>query len=421
MVLALLFKALAALVLAGVAFAAGYVVAVRRVRALVQAAVAEIAPPLREESPVTEPSRVRFAQDPAEGTTEWQRSMQEIGERMRGAGVRLAFFVHGSFVGDDPLAIAHTVEGALPALPGVGRALRGFTRAKISRVLGDLSNFPRDYVDAFAAATGVPSSDFTWSGENHHAARIQGAVRLARALALHGGGSLRQGDRILLVGHSHGGQLFAILSQLLARVRGYDELAAAAQVRGEDLGALEEHLTLLRRCRVDAVTFGTPPRYGWARGAGFRLLHVVNHRGGAPRAASLLGFLHTRSGDYVHQIGGHGSDFPAPTAAERAANARLEAVLGEGTNVRAWLRQLASGVRVPSEGRTVLVDYGDSASVVPNFWATGFGHAAYTRRDAMLFHARLVATELYPSEAPRLPAAKSPGDSSFRGLARLVR
>ncbi len=420
MVFVFLLKVAAVLAVAALAFAAGYVVALRRTRRSL-ALLHEAVPPLRADPPQLEPARVKFAQEPEEGTPEWRREMQEVGERMRGARVRLAFFVHGSFVGDDPLAIAHTVEGALPALPEVGRALRGFTRAQISRVLGDLSNFPRDYVEAFANATGVPAADFTWSGENHHTARIQGAVRLARALALHGGGALRPGDRVLLVGHSHGGQLFAILSQLLARARGYEELLAAARARDEDLGALEDHLALLRRCEVDVVTFGTPPRYGWARGAGFRLLHVVNHRGAAPRASSLLGFLHTRSGDYVHQLGGHGSDFPAPTAVERSANARLEAVLGEGTNLRAWLRQLASGVRVPTEGQTVLVDYGDAASVVPNFWATGFGHAAYTRRDAMLFHARLVATELYASAAPRLPPARTPGDSSFRGIARLVR
>jgi hypothetical protein len=44
------------------------------------------------------------------------------------------------------------------------------------------------------------------------------------------------------------------------------------------------------------------------------------------------------------------------------------------------------------------VDYGDAARLLPNFWATGFGHAAYTRRESMLFHLRLVATHFYPPE-----------------------
>ena len=250
---------------------------------------------------------------------------------------------------------------------------------------------------AFSRATGIDALAFTWSGENHHAARAQGAVRLARALALHGGGALRWGDRVLLVGHSHGGQLFALLSQLVARSHGHEELVSAARARGEDVAALEEHLTLLRGCSLDVATFGTPVRYGWAGGgARLRLLHVVNDRGGARRAPSLRGLLHTRHGDYVHRLGAPGSDFPAPTVRERAINGRLDRVLGNGRDVRAWLRHVARGLRVAPQGRTVLVDYGDDARAAPNFLATGLGHAAYTRRDAMLFHARLLASHFYP-------------------------
>jgi hypothetical protein len=201
---------------------------------------------------------------------------------------------------------------------------------------------------------------------------------------------------VLLVGHSHGGQLFAILSQLVARSPGYEELVEAARARGEDAGALEDHLALLRRCSIDVATFGTPPRYRWAPGVRLRLLHVVNHRGVGPDTPSLRGLLHTKHGDYVHQLGAHGSDFLAPTAQERTVNARLDRVLGKGRDVRAWLRHLARGSRVAPEGRTVLVDYGDDARAVPNFLATGLGHAAYTRRDAMLFHAALLANHFYP-------------------------
>src|ERR1700729_2532615 len=97
-----------------------------------------------------EPVRVAFMPDAAEGTADWQRAMREVGAQMRSAGVRLVVFAHGSFVGDDPLAIARVLEEALPMLPDLGRAVRGFTRVQISRVLGDLSNFPREYIEAFS-------------------------------------------------------------------------------------------------------------------------------------------------------------------------------------------------------------------------------------------------------------------------------
>jgi hypothetical protein len=393
-----------------IAFAAGYAVATVRTRPTAP----EIAPPVDAQGAAleAEPARVAFAPLAVEGTDDWRLAMKSLGERMRGAGVRLVVFVHGSFVGDDPLAIARAVEEAAPALPDIARALRGFTRTQVSRLLGDLSNFSPDYIEAFTAATGVDAIDYTWSGENHHAARVQGAVRLARTLVLHGGGALRRGDRALLVGHSHGGQLFAILSQLLTRAHGYDELVTAAGARGEDVTALEEHLGVLRGCALDVTTFGTPPRYGWARGANFRLLHVVNHRGAASRGLSWRGLLHTRQGDYVHQLGLPGFDLPAPAARDRAINARLDRILGVGTNVTAWIGHVTRGLRVAPHGHTVLVDYGDEGRSLPNFWATGFGHAAYTRREAMLFHATLLTDHFYP---PRSPEPRAHWTGRVRG------
>ena len=393
--LAIVLVGLVCTVVAIGAFGAGYAVAVARLRRFQTASTPS-------DAIVTtrlEPTRVAFTRLAAEGTPEWQGAMEDLGTRMRTAGTRVIVFVHGSFVGDDPLALARTLEGAVPAFPDLARALRGFTRAQVSRLLGDLSNFPRDYVDSLRAATGVEAIDFTWSGENHHAARVQEAVRLTRALALYSGGSLGAADRVLLIGHSHGGQLFALLSQLLARSRGYEELVGAAAARGEDVGVLEEHLDRLRRCAFDVATFGTPPRYEFARPPRFRLLHLVNHRKTSLRATSLRGLLHTRSGDYVHQLGAPGSDWPALSAKDRALNDRLDRILGVGTDLRAWLRHVAHGLRVSPHGHTLLVDYGDQARVVPNFLATGFGHAAYTRRDAMLFHLRLVADHFYPQTA----------------------
>jgi hypothetical protein len=383
----LLLLVLLLVVLSSGAFVAGYRIGTARARAL--APPPEPAPPASlQAAPEREPIRVAFVPHAAEGS-----------ERMRDAGVRLVVFSHGSFVGDDPLALARLVEEALPGLPELGalaRTIRDVTRAGVSRLLGDLSNYTADYVATFARATGIEAMEFVWSGENHHAARVHGAARLARAIALHGGGTVRPGDRVLLVGHSHGGQLFAVLSQLVARSRGHEDLVAAARARGEDVGALEDHLVLLRTLSLDVATFGTPLRYGWGRGLRLRLLHVVNHRGAAKRAPSLRGLLVTEHGDYVHQLGVHGSDFPAPTERERSLNARLDRVLGKGRDLRTWLRHLAQGARVPPQGQTVLVDYGDDARVAPNFLATGLGHAAYTRREAMLFHAQLVATHFYP-------------------------
>ena len=172
------------------AFAAGYAVATLRKRPTAPEPSLPIETVDGEASPKAEPARVTFTPLASEGMAEWVLAMKAVGDRMQHAGVQLVVFVHGSFVGDDPLAVARVVEEAAPAFPDIARALRGFTRTQISRLLGDLSNFSTDYIETFAAATGIDAIDHTWSGENHHAARVQGAVRLARATGLHGGGAL---------------------------------------------------------------------------------------------------------------------------------------------------------------------------------------------------------------------------------------
>ena len=57
---------------------------------------------------------------------------------MRGSDVRVVVFAHGSFVGDDPIAVARTVEDAVPVLPDIGHALRGVSRSQVSFIGGFL-------------------------------------------------------------------------------------------------------------------------------------------------------------------------------------------------------------------------------------------------------------------------------------------
>ena len=125
-----------------------------------------------------------------------------------------------------------------------------------------------------------------------------------------------------------------------------------------------------------------------------------NHRGETSRPLSCAA-CSTRGGATTCTSSAcRGSDLPAPVARDRAINARLDRVLGVGTDLATWLSHVKRGLRVSPHGHTVLVDYGDEARDLPNLWATGLGHAAYTRRDAMLFHATLLADRFYPPPAP---------------------
>jgi len=304
---------------------------------------------------------------------EWRAEMRAIGARLRAADVAAIVFVHGTFVGHDPLGLARLARRALPRTGGrVARALERTTREGIHAVLGDLGTYGAEYVALFERAIGgdIPCTRFAWSSENHHLARLRGAIDLARVLAVHAQMSPRR--RLVLIGHSHAGQLFALLSHFLASGGEAAALYDVARAHGVDTTGLADAIESLRACALDVVTQGAAPRYRWTPRAGIRAMHLVNER------------------DAIRRVAVHGSDLPAPTPSERAINARLVPLLGESTDARTLVQRALAPVRADTTGHTYFVDYGR------RFLRDGAGHGVYTRFDAMLFNARLMVDHFYP-------------------------
>jgi hypothetical protein len=284
--------------------------------------------------------------------------------------------VHGTFVGDDPLGLARLARRALPRTGGhVARALKRTTREGIRAVLGDLGNYGAPYVALFERAIGgdIPCTRFEWSSENHHLARLRGAIDLARVLAVHAEIAPRR--RIVLIGHSHAGQIFALLSHFLAAGGEAAALYDVARVHGVDTKGLAYAIESLRGCAIDVVTQGASPRYRWTPRSGMRAMHLVNEQ------------------DAIRRVAVDGSDLPAPTPSERKINARLVPILGEATDARTLVKGAFAPLRADATGHTYFVDYGTG------FLRHGAGHGVYTRFDAMLFNARLLVDHFYPTAA----------------------
>ncbi len=142
-------------------------------------------------------------------------------------GVSRVVLVHGTFMGDDPFAISETLDAIGEGSPLLSKPLKALA-AKLKNQIkpitdeinGDVGNYDANYCRQFQQLVGddpiVNLMQPTWSGQNHHFARADLAVRLLCMIADF---DLTEDESVLLWGHSHAGNGFAILTNLLANER----------------------------------------------------------------------------------------------------------------------------------------------------------------------------------------------------------
>lgn len=333
-------------------------------------------------------------------TAEFDECLDRAAERLVRADVRAVVLLHGTFVGLDPLGLARKLSRVWP---DASQRLQQANKRTLDLVVGDAGNFGRQprrtLASAFRAVGGATQvRTLDWSSENHHAARADAAVRLLQLLS-----QLPADGRILLIGHSHGGNVLALVTQLLSvdrRARRSFFRAARSYYRARKVDAprwpevarwLDS--AAFDKTRLDLVTLGTPVRYGWMA-EGRRLLHLVHRRaaGETPWRAEFPPDPRV-PGDLVQQLGIAGTNFPPSIFSWRArrANIRLSRLLQGGLRQRDLWKRLRRGVVLHDTGRTLLVDYAavdDDAQVL-------LGHAVYTRERWLPFHLQQIAKHLY--------------------------
>ena len=376
---------------------------------------------------------VRAEAGPEAGSPAFYAAMAPLGDQLRRAGVSAVYLVHGTFVGMDVLGILGELARVMPR---AGNAMRRLVAQVVTQITGDAGNYSAAYARIMHEALNPPGSRplpvrlFHWSGENHHLGRADGAIRLLAELADHWHSD---GSRVLLWGHSHGGNIFALISNLLAGPReAIDRFFRATEVywrwpvlKCVDIPVWNQVRQMLMgetRCPIDArrldfVTFGTPVRYGW-NPAGFgRLLHFVHHRPvpglpeyRAPFPPKWHRVVAGADGDYVQQLGIAGTDFMPSVlfVREWLADHRLRSILcDENIDAGGMLQRFRAGRIVPDAGTTLLVDYGPPQGGPIRHLA---GHAVYTRKKWMLFHLEESVRRLY--QQPESAESGQPAESA---------
>ncbi|MCA9121921.1 MAG: hypothetical protein H6822_26715 [Planctomycetaceae bacterium] len=339
-----------------------------------------------------------------------------MGQVLRAADVRAIYLVHGSFVGADASGLFREIARVSST---AAEPLRRLQKQLLDALAKDTGNYTVEFANEFESAVEIPGEPhlpvrlFNWSSENHHIGRADGAVRLIEALFDDEAAKL---GRVLIWSHSHGGNVLALMTNLLGgdsetreqffhacrsyyRWPGFNRVDLADWTRVRDL--LETEPSRARASLLDLVTFGTPVRYGWDSNGYGRLLHFIHHRpvpgidptaSAFPRDAEEV--FAARYGDYVQQFGIAGTNFAPGVWAWRAglADVRLGRLLQPRIRKRKLFERLKSDTRTHDEGTNLLVDYGLPTGHIGQHIA---GHAVYTRQDWLLFHAEEVARRFY--------------------------
>ncbi len=344
--------------------------------------------------------------------------------------VSRVILVHGTFVGNDPFAISETmtaVGGNIPALSGVLQKMADSLLQKMpdftASATKDIGNYTQGFRAEFQRLVGSdPTIELlspAWSSQNHHFARADLAVQLLHQLIQRPVPAMQ---RVLLWGHSHAGNAFAILTNLLANQRAdVERFFSAVEQPSEIWTAVRDHLRsassphpLAKQLVI--VTFGTPVRYGWDVKGCNQLIHVNYHRPeNHPTAITckplfplypVADVVKATWGDWVQSFAIAGTDVAPPTS--RTVNARLTEVLEQGLapphldeqvakikppSLQTLCARWTTGTRCHTDGLNLLVQYepsGLTASFRTPLESTLFGHGVYTTIPWLPAHLELL-------------------------------
>ncbi|MEQ1530465.1 MAG: hypothetical protein ABL925_14215, partial [Methylococcales bacterium] len=318
--------------------------------------------------------------------------MKKYGEILKQRGVSQVIFVYGTFVGNDPFGFVDSLS-KLPNLDTqISNKLKEINQQTADWQTKDEGNYTNAYVKKFCEAIGNDicneNDRLKWGSGNYHKARLDGSIHLAQQLANRiNDKKIGQDKTILLLGHSHAGQLFALLTTFL---EGKDTAQALYEFMDKCKELSQKKLQLLKdietikTVNLDFVTFGTPVRYSWGKYSKFHLLSVINHRSNS----QIEGIFTIKDGDYVQQWGGEGTDVPAPDLNDENELSKILDDKGMETNLEILddkyktiePRETPRHRGDSKEHKNISIDYKDNLQCADPIYSKQklFGHAVYT-------------------------------------------
>jgi hypothetical protein len=317
---------------------------------------------------------------PKDATFE-KKEFEQIDLKEINSNYKSVYLVHGTFVGNDPFDLIGLLESAFPNLKStIIEKIKIQTKNGQDFLIKDFGNFHKSITSTLEKCfpNKIEINFFNWSSSNHHYARLRGSLSLIKEIA----SKSNKDDRIILFGHSHAGQVFALMTQLLNNQLIRKQIIKVLKLNKDQETSLIKDIKLLSYMKFDFVTLGTPIRYSWELSLKTRLLHIINHRGVIPQGGSLSSSITTKNGDYIQQWAIEGSDILSANKQDREMNLELDLILGHGRDLEKLKRCIKFKKRLHHTGHHLLVDFKDHSGL-PNSLKTIFGHAIYTQEKSM--------------------------------------
>ena len=154
-----------------------------------------------------------ISQNYEEQSSSWKLAMKQVCHELTDLNIGSVTLVHGTFVGTDPFDILRLCD---TLIPGLSEKIKLRLKINKDQLFSDSGHFSKNYLNLIRQSMNpeVSCNLFEWSSGNHHIARVLGALDLLFFLTSEQKAFPKASKIILLIGHSHAGQLFALISQM---------------------------------------------------------------------------------------------------------------------------------------------------------------------------------------------------------------
>lgn len=303
---------------------------------------------------------------------------------------------HGTFVGDDVFGITPLLEKNTSQINAAFLTkVKSIAALGTDKIAGDQGKFTDKYKATLKEhmSQNFQLDTFTWGSENNHAGRFRGFISLVKFLVANPQKNSR--GKTLLIGHSHAAQVFALLTRLKEEST-ESEFGEFVLNNQFDLTLSTHEINEIRSMDFDFVTLGSPVRYKWGPGS-YKVLHIINHKGGKLSGIGLKGLFKSKYGDYVQVLGTHGSDFVPTAAKDRELNNILSGFLESSSiSPSTWYKTIYTASRLHPKGLNLLASFGEKdTNPVQSF----FGHTVYLRIEYICFVFDLISKFIDKSDA----------------------